>query len=691
MIDLLREALMNRISAIAAYTAVSGLVALLIYPELRLELQLAFFIYLTVAALVGSRLPGVAPALSLLYIATYLYTAYSSENVNYVLPYAEVAVFALLLVLLVPIYLSLSKIRKLSDVLTLSYHLVVYALAIAWIESLQVSMALFTGLSTLASNPVAIISLTSYSVLLLLTTYVSQYSATSLQNLRAIPREFLNVDRETIGYWVVLRLCAVVLAYLLGLLLVRLIDSRFPISTRGALKGYLLELVRRVAIAIPLSSVVAYTFSPQLPSIAVVSIYTLVFIGTLSLAKSFQEDATFVYSYMLESREVADAVGYKAEVLEEAMKYFQEDDLSSLKGAGGVIGESKSAVDEYARLLSSVVVHPQRGLRVCKKLARLNAELDRTLESLFDELRALVDFSHGISQIATRRTLATIYEEIEVAYSKTEKWKAFHSLIPKISEALRRYCGELQEILMNTLPGAYYELFGFRPVLRPVGSCTDLGARAIRIYQNYILELLAGLDRQIDITIEALSELADEADKLSKLICSYEIKNPYVNELLKTYQSHFSYAHALIASDPLSKLSWAVDTKRTALPKVSELLGRITSMKLGIEELDRALSSSLEPVRRALDYISDLDTPLVETLPILSMVLKTVFNTVGPLSEVGVVIASLNLLERVRPLLEEYISEGIRQGYRFEDVFPLKENLRWLWTLLYGSGDEGAV
>ncbi|MEM1682427.1 MAG: hypothetical protein QXM78_06480 [Sulfolobales archaeon] len=688
---MIRETLMNRILVAGAYTAVAGLVTLLIYPNLYLELQLAFFIYLAAAVLVGNKLPGIAPALSLLYIATYLYIDYSSKSVSYVLLYAEVAIFSLLLVLLIPIYLSLSRIRKLDDILTLSYHLVVYVLAIAWIRSLLVSMALFTGLSTLASNSVATISLVSYSILLLLTTYVSQYSATNLQDLKAVPQEFLNMSREAIGYEVVLRLGVVILAYLLGLLLVRLIDSKFPISARGMLKGSLLELMRRVVIAIPLSSVVTYTFNPQPLNLTAISIYTLVFIGTLSLAKSFQEGMTLAYSYIIESREIADAVGYKARVFEELMKYFREDDLSSLRDARNIVSESRSAINEYTRMLSSVIIHPQSGLRVCEKLTKLNTELDRLLESIFGELRELIEVSHWISQIATKRALATIYEEIEAAHSKTEKWKVFHSLMPKISETLRQYCSELQEILMNTLPGSYYELLGFKPVFRPMRSCADLGIKAIHVYQNYILALLMGLGRQIDATIETLSKLADEADKLSKLASSYEIKNPYVIELLKTYESYFSYAHTLIASDPLSKLSWAVDTKRSALPRISEILGRIASIKLEIEELDRALRSSLEPVRKALDHINDLETPLIETLPILSIVLKTVFNTMGPLSEIGVIIASLNLLEKIRPLVEEYVREGIRQGYRFEDIFPLRENLRWLWTLLYGSGDEGVV
>ncbi|MEM1528424.1 MAG: hypothetical protein QXS62_06930 [Sulfolobales archaeon] len=688
---MLREKLMNRILAAGAYTAVTGLVNLLIYPNLYLELQLAFFIYLTAVVLVGNKLPGIAPALSLLYIATYLYIVYSSKNVSYVLPYAEVAIFSLLLVLLIPTYFSLFKIRKLDDILTLSYHLVVYVLAVAWIRSLLVSTALFTGLSTLASNSVATISLVSYSILLLLTTYVSQYSATNLHNLKAVPQEFLNISREAIGCEVVLRLGVVILAYLIGLLLVRLIDSKFPISTKGTLKSSLLELIRRVVIAIPLSSVVTYTFNPQPLNLAVISIYTLVFIGTLSLAKSFLESMTLAYNYVIESREIAEAVGYKARVLEELIKYFREDDLSSLRDAKNIASESRSAINEYARILSSVIIHPQSSLRVCKKLTKLNTELDKVLESTFAELRALIKVSHGISKIAPMRTLATIYEEIEVAHSITEKWKAFHSLIPKISETLRQYCSELQETLMNTLPEFYYELLGFKPVLRPSRSCTDLGIKAIQVYQNYVLALLLGLDRQVDTAIEALSKLADEADKLSKLASSYGIENPYVTELLKAYQSYFSYARTLIASDPLSKLSWTVDTKRSALPRISEVLGRIVSIKLEIEELDRALRSSLEPVRNALDHINDPETSLIETLPILSTVLKIVFSTMGPSSKIGVIIASLNLLEKVRPLVEEYVREGIRQGYKFEEVFPLKENLRWLWILLYGSGDEDVV
>ena len=688
---MLRETLVNRVIAAGAYAAVAGLIAFLVYPNLYLELQLAFFISFVVAALAGGRFPGVSPALLLLYIATYLYIVYSSESVSYVLPYADVAIFSLLLVLLIPVYLSITRIRKLDDILTLSYHLVVYVLAVAWIKSLLVSMALFASLSTLTSGSVAVISVASYSILLLLTTYVSQYSATNLQDLRAVPREFLSMSKEIIGYEVVLRLSVVLVAYFLGLLLIRLADSRFPISNKGTLKGSLLELVRRAIIATPLSLVITYTFNPQPLNLAIVSIYTLVFIGTLSLAKSLQEGTTLAHSYILESRELVEVVGYKVGVFEELMKHFREGDLSSLTNAGEMINESKSTINEYMRMLSSVILSPQRTIRVYEKLTRLNAEFDKALESLFGELRTFIEVSHGISQVAPKRDLATIYEEIETAHTRTEKWKAFHSLIPKISETLKHYCGDLQETLMNMLPEAYYELFGFRPMLRPLKSCADLGIKAIQMYQNYTLILLLGLEQQIDATIETLSKLADEAEKLSKLSGSYEVKNPYVIELLKTYQNFFSYAHTLIASDPLSKLSWAVDAKKSALPRVSDLLRRIASIRLEIEELNRALSSSLEPVRRALDYINDPETPLVESLPTLSTVLKAVFNTMGPLSEIGVIIASLNLLEKIRPLIEEYIREGIRQGYKFEDIFPLRENLRWLWTLLYGPGDESAM
>lgn len=688
---MLSEEIMNRATALGAYLSVAGIITLHDYPNLRFELQLVLIVSLVIVALVGKRYPGVTPALSLLYVATYLHMSYTSGSVKYVLPYADVAMLSLLIVLLAPAYLFMTKIRRLDDAMTAGCHVVVYVLAIAWTRSLSTSAALFAGLSTLSSGAVATTSIASYLILLVVTTYACQFSAVSLEELKAVSLEFLTANRELLGYEVLLRFSVALIAYLLGLSLVRLVDSRFPVSTKGTSRGTVLELMRRIAIAVPLSLAVTYAFDPRALSLAMVSAYAAVFVGTLSLAKSFQESTVLAYSYLWESRDLVEAIEQKVGTIEEIMKHFGESELGSLASVRETVRGSREAITGYMRMLSSTIPSYTKAARTYETLAKLNSVLDQQLESLLGELRELIKVAYTMSQIVAKRPLALIYEELETTHSKTEKWKMFRVLIPKISEVLRQYCDAMQETLTVAIPSAYYELIGFRPTLRDVESCSDLGVKAIQVLQERVAALLMGFDQQIDSTVEALGMLSEESSKLSRLTGTHEIKNPYVLELLKIYQDHFSYAHTLVTSDLLSKLYWLVDVKRNALSRVSTILRSVVSIRVEIEELNRALTSSLEPVREALAYIDDPDTPLVDLLPILSRVLRTLFNTMGPLSEIGVVVASLDALEKIGPLIEDYIKEGLRQGHKFEEVFPLKDNLRWLWTLLYGSDEENAM
>lgn len=688
---MLRQEIVSRALAVGAYSSVVGAITLLAYPHVRVELQVLLAASIAVVALVGRNYPGVMPTFSSLYVALYLYASYSSKGVRYMLPYADTAMISLLLLLMIPAYLFLTRIQRLDDAMTACYHVLAYVLAVAWPRSLLTSVTLLTGLSTLSSGAVAVPSVASYLILLTLTTYACQFSAVGLEELRAVPSEFLAANKELLGYEVVLTSGVALLAYLLGLMLIGLVDSRFPVPARGTLRGAARQLARRVAVAVPLSMAVAYVFDPKGSGLPLVSVSTVTFVGTLSLADSLQESVQMAYGYMLESRELAEVLELKVGAMEEVMRHFGEGELASLARIREAVAKSREAIVEHARVFSSLIPSYARAAEAYETLSRLNSLIDRELESLVEELRELAKESHITGRLVSSRPLSMAYEELEMAQSKAEKWKVLRSLVPKLAEVLRQTCAALEQTLLVEVPNAYYELFGFRPTLRMVESCSSLGVRAIRTLREDLAALLLGLERRIDATVEALGRLAEEADRLSRLTGAHEARNPYVHELIDAYQSYFSHAHTLTASDVLDKLHWLVDVRRSALPKISEILEKAISLRLEIEELDRALSSSLKPVGEALEYIKDPETPLADLLPFLDRALRTLFDAMGPLSEVGAVVASLQVLEKVGPLIEDYIKESLRQGLRFEEVFPLKDNLRWLWTLLYGRGEKGAV
>ncbi len=679
------RAQLERALAIGIYLAVAGLLA---YPSARPELLPVLLLSLVLTALAGGGRPGVVPALSLLYVAAHLYVTYASGRAP-----LDVggSLIPLLLMLIIPSYLSVTGVRNLGEALVSCSHVVAYILAVAWARSLSVSLALFAGLSVLSSAPVAAFSVTSYSTLLMATAHAVQLSIAGRSELSAVPRELLGVDREVVVAETVLRLSVALAVYALGLLLTRLSDRLFPALAGRSPKGVVLGVLRKCVIAIPLAFAAVYAFSRELASLVEPSVYTLAIVAAVGLVRDYQRRVAEVYDHVLRSRDLAESLDQRIGALEEMVKYFSEGELDSLRGAGELVREARAAIREFASASASVIPSYSRTVRAYERLAELSGEVDRRLELFFEELRELLKASYVVGRESLGEHFITIYEGLAAAYSSTERWRILSSLVPTVPEFLRRHCDSAKRFLELRVPDAYAELFGFRLALRRIEDCSELGVRAILAYRDRISALLMGLERQVDAALEALGRLAEEAGRLDEASRILGVENPYARELAGIYQEHFSHAYALRASDPLAKLSWIVDVRRRVQPTISAHLRRVVSLRLGIEELDRVLASSLEPAREAIAHIDDREAPLVDLLPALGSALRSVFNLASLPYGIGAIVVSLYKLERLRPLIEEYVREGLKRGYEFEKIFPLRDDLRFLWTVTTRSGGGSAL
>ncbi|MCX8184992.1 MAG: hypothetical protein RMI56_02160 [Sulfolobales archaeon] len=690
---LTREQLLRRLVAVAVFTIIVGVIALMIYPEIYFELQIALVILTVLTAVFGHRYPGLIPAFSIIFAVIYLYMTYALGDVRYILPYAEVALFSLILVFLIPLYLSITKLRELGDAIVVCYHLIVYMLSVTWARSIAASFSLFAGLSTLSSGITAVISVATYSILLVLTTYVGQFSVVELSELKAVPTEFLRMSRETLGYEVFTWYVVALTAYMLGFAFTRLIYRVLPpLGRRGTLRNTLHEVLKRLTVAIPIVSVTTFIFiEVETFSLVWTFALALVFVSAMSLIKSYQEIISEAYGYILDLRELVEVLRYKIAHLEEIANRLREDELESLKDLRELIKNANSVIQESAGVLSSIIPSYLKIAETYEKLSALNSKLNQKFESIARELWDLVKVSFSLSETLAKTHIISLFDEVDISRSTAAEWKTIYSSISNISEFLRLQCRAMERTLLVTIPSAYYELFGFRPTLRDVEKCSDIGIRAIRSHLNLATILLAGMENQIDRVLRTLEKLAVETNKLARLSEVYEVKNPYIVEFFRIYQDHFMQARSIINSDLLSKLSWIVDLKKATLPNIKFTVSKASSTRLGIEEVDRAIANSLGSLREPLARLEDPDVPLIDVVGDLDLILKVVFDTIGPLSAVGATTAYLHMFEKMSSLIEEYIREGLKQGLKFEEVFPLKNNMRSLWTLVYGSGEKSAV
>ncbi|MDW8010608.1 MAG: hypothetical protein RMH84_03320, partial [Sulfolobales archaeon] len=350
-----RELLVRRLIAVAIYVVIAGVVALLVYPEVYLEVQVALLVSTALIALFGHKYPGLIPAFSVILVVVYLYVVYVLRGVVYVLLYAEIAMLSLTLTLVVPLYVLVTKLRKLDDAITACYYLITYMLSISWVSSLSTSLALLTGLSTLFSSVVAAASLTTYSLLLLLTTYAAQFSATELSSLRAIPIEFLEVGRDSLAYEVFLKYSVALLAYFLGFLVTRSAYRVRPLQDKRTARGVLLDALRRLAIAVPIALVSAYVFKAEVPVLVQTSVLVPLFVLSLSVVRNYAENIAEAHSYVLDSRELIEILKRKISHLEEVASYFREGELESLKDLREFIEYSKLVVQRSSEAISSTI------------------------------------------------------------------------------------------------------------------------------------------------------------------------------------------------------------------------------------------------------------------------------------------------------------------------------------------------
>lgn len=678
---MLEKTPLGRAIAVAAYLSVAVPLALA-YPNVSVRPGLLLIppTSLAVIALAGSSYPGALPALSLLYTAAHLYAAYTSGGVDHV------SMISLLLVLLIPFYLSVVRVRDLVDAVASCCHVAAYILAIAWLRSLSASLALFASLSVVSSPPVAAFSVASYSTLLIATAYAGQFSTANLPGLGAVPGELLGVDREALIGEAVFRLGVALAVYALGFSAARLVERSFPVPDVESPKGVARRVLRSTAISVSLALATVYAFDRGLAGAVEASTCALALVGALTLVKVYQERASEAYNYALSFRALAENLEHKANALGEVIGCLGEE-LDALRGAAEVVEGARGSIRELSKEVASATIPSYaRVRRAYERLAELDAELDRRFEALFEELRKLLEASYEVSHVGPREELVALTSHLSV-----ERWRVIPSLAPRISGVLERYCDAMREVLETRIPEAYSELFGFRPALRRVEGCRDRGIKAILAYRDYISALLVGLERQLDAVLEALERLAKEADELNEFARSLGTENPYILELARIYRSHFSRVHALRASDPLTKLDFLVDAKRSVTSSISVFLRKTASPMLGIKELDATLAALLEPVREALARVDDRDVPLVDLVPLLGGALRAVFGLTGLPPGIAAIAAGIHRLERLRPLVEEYVKEGLRRGYEFEEVFPLRDELRPLWTLLRGSGGGDAV
>lgn len=691
----MREQSVRKLVAVVTYAVNAGAIVLLAHPEAYFELQVAVVLSTAFIALLGYRYPGFIPALSAILVMIYLHVTYVQRGVVYILPYAEVAILSLMLTFLIPLYASVTRLRKLDEAIIVCYYLIAYMLSVAWIRSVVTSFALLASLSTLSSGVTAVVSLTIYSLLLLITTYTAQFSVIDLGNLRAIPAEFLKISKDTLSYEVLMWYSVALLMYLLGFTTTRLIYRVRPLPDRGTVGGMVSDAVRRLAVAIPIALATTYVIGVEALDLIRTSLLVSLSISSLSIVKSSLENVAKTYSYILDLRELIETLKRKISYLEEIASYFRESELESLRNVKEIIGRAKQVVRRAERTIFSTIPSYLKVVEEGDKLRALNSELDQIFEHIVNELRDLIRMLSGLSTASTATYIISLLDEVKVSKPGVTEWGIVHSSMPKISEFLRQQCDAMEKDLLTTIPDAYSEVFGLKLVLRDVGKCSEIGVRAVRSHNAHIITLLTGMESQIDGVVKDLEKLAAEADKLVELIKAYEVETLYVTEFLRIYQDHFSQVRMVVSSDLLSKLSWVTKLKKTAVPDVSlaisKMLNRVLLIKSKIREIDEALINSLAPLEELLAKLEDPEAPLVELVSALSSILKIVFNAVGFFSSIGAIVSNLHKLEKVGPLIEEYIREGLKWGFKFEELFPLNDSMRSLWTLVYGSGDRRAV
>lgn len=687
-----REALIRKSAVLGIYLAyflvLIWVIPLQEYPELMVLSALSA----AVVFVTGDRYPGTAVTLLMLLSAAYLGRVYTADIIRYSLPYAKVAVISLLSVLVIPAYLVMSSTDRLVEALIGGAYVAAFMMSVVGPRSLAISLSLFASLSVVTMDYVLAASMSvSYSVFYLTTTYVSKFSVTDLSKLAAVPMEFLGIEREYLGDWALIRLILSLALFAFGLLLSSFAEGRIRRAYFDTLGGRVvrtvaLELVARVAVAASIAIILAVPFSSSLADVLATALSAIAVVGALSSTRSYLDLARRTHELIAECHEHLESLNYRAKISEGVLEHLQGSALSSLKDLEKSLTDVRSALSNYSSTERLGVVGYSSIARACWRLRELNRELDSRLLNLISELGGSIRDLFRISTPEAREPLALLLAELETVQREPERMGVLLDLIPKVAQSLRKYCGALREMLLKTLPDSYREIFGMELSFRETPECSENSLRDLHTYQNYVLAVLIGMDRQLDSVVNRLDELAGDARRMSRVLEAYGARGHQLAKLLEVYWESFSQARLVISLELPEKILRILEMKRTSMLKITTLLGRLIAVDLKESYISQAVSEFMKPLEESLKELASPEVPLTDSITILENILRNVLGVAWALSGMYTIVENLQLLRTVQPLVSDYIRDGIKHGYKFEEVFPLRDDLRQLWLLLYGSG-----
>lgn len=656
-----------------------------------LELIVLSALSVAVVFVVGDRHPGIATTFIILLIATYLGRVYTADDVTYSLPYAKVAVISLLSMLIIPIYLTMSEAGELSEVIIGGAYMVAFMASVAGPRSLAISLSLFASLSTVTVGYMLAIAMSvSYSVFYLTATYVAKFSTTDVSKLVAIPIEFSKIEKEYLGDWALIRLFLSLTLFALGLLLSRFAEERMRKTytshlERRIVKAFVLGIATKMAIAISIT-VLATLLTTSLADIPATVLITVAVVGALSSIRSYMDLAERVHSLVAECHERAESLSYKIKISEAVLGEFQDSSLRSFKDLEESSSEAKKILSSYESIKHLGVTDYPAIFRTCRKLEEVDEELGNNILNVVSELDSNIRTLLSISTSEVRKSLILILDEMRTLRREPERMGALPDLISRITQALRRYCHELHKMLSETIPKSYEDIFGIEFSIREIPKCSGSNFGDIQAYQNYVLAALLGMDRQLDSLVNKLDKLASEARRLSGVLEAHGLRSHQLMKLLEVYWKYFSQAYLANSLEAVEKVLFMSEIYRNVMSEVSTLLEGFQPVEIDDSNISRVTSEFMKPLEESLRELASHEISFLDSIAVLEGVLKNVSSSTWSFSSMYTLLESLQLLRSIQPLVSDYIRDGVRRGYRFEEIFPLREDLRQFWVILYGSG-----
>lgn len=660
----------------------------------RPELIVLSVLSIAVVFAVGDKRPGTIIVLMILLTAVYLGEAYTADNVVYSLHYAKVAVVSLLSTLIIPAYLIMSATSRLTEAIIGGSYVAAFVMSVAGLRSIATSFSLFASLSTVTTrNYVLAIAMSiSYSIFYLTTTYVAKFSTVDLSKLVAVPVEFSTIEKEYLGDWALIRLFISLALFALGLLLSVFVEERVRKTRFSALEGkimraFALELAAKMAIAISIT-VLATLLSSSLVNVPTTTLVMVAIIGTLNFARNYIDLTEEIRGLIAECHERAESLRRKIEISNDILGRLQGSTLTSLE-------DLKKSYSEATNVLSSCENIKRPGVtgfstisKIRRKLEEADRELNNKLLNVISELSSNIKTLLGASTPELRESLAFILTELETIRQEPGKMGVLPDLLLKIIQSLERWCYELRRMLSETIPRFYRDVLGIEFSIREIPECSGNNFRDLLTYQDYVLAALLGIDRQVDSLVDKLDKLSSEARRLSKVLEAYGLKGHHqLLKLLEVYWECFSQAHLLASLELPKKILPMLEMREAIISRISTLLGGFHIADTRDSHINQTISEFMKPLEESLRELTSHELPFLDLILILENILKNLSSAAWTFSGIYTLIESLRLLRSIQPLISDYIRDGIKHGYKFEDIFPLREDLRRLWILIYGSGD----